>query len=334
MLETPGIYGSPMTAGHGRFTSDPSISHRVRFVTHLALVAPDLAEFVAARRPLVVALRDPDDSKSVGVHAGRGVELLDADLALVHTRITHGGGAVFLLPVEDRAGHPLLPQVALFRQLHPSAEALVLVELPRDRRHLGALGALGDASITRLRDGRTVYAFGRTSDVRGAQARLDRLLAALPDPLARDLLTAVTQPFSPRLTTREIAASVGVPYHRLCAAVAARHWPPLLRIARIGQLLRIAASDESPAAVRARYAGLRDARMLRRLLAQLGLSAAQGAGQAREPRRAAVLRGLLVEFGRPDPVRPMRVGPYGGGAVRKTDARHAGSKRGGRHGSG
>jgi hypothetical protein len=284
-------------------------------LAHLALVAPDLAEFLAARRPLAAAVRDPEDHLDLEAHAGRGVEVFDADLLAVHTRITHGGSAVLMLPVEDRAGHPLIPQVALFRQLHPSAEALVLVELPRDRRHLGALGALGDANVTRLRDGRTVYAFGRTSDLRLAQGRIERLIEGLPDPLARDLLTAVTQPYGARMTTRAIAAEVGAPYHRLCAAISARGWPPLQRIARLGQLLRIAASDESPSVVRVRYAGLRDARMLRRVLAELGLSATQAAGQLREPRRAAVMRGLVADFGGRAPVRPRRVprpaGPRG-----------------------
>jgi hypothetical protein len=276
-------------------------------LSHLALVAPDLAEFVASRRPLAAAVRDPEDHRDLRACAGRGVDVFDADLSLVHTRVTLGGSTVLLLPVEDREGHPLLPQVALFRQLHPTAEALVLVELPRDRRHLGALGALGDAAITRLRDGRTVYAFGRNSDLRLAQGRLERLIDTHPDALARGLLTAVTQPYSARLMTRTIAAEVGVPYHRLCAAITARGWPPLQRIARIGQLLRVAASDECPTVVRVRYAGLRDARMLRRLVVELGLSAAQVAGHPRDSRRAAVMRRLLAEFAGTEPVRPTRV---------------------------
>lgn len=275
-------------------------------MSHLALVAPDLAEFVASRRPLAAAVRDPADTQELRACGGRGVEVFDAELSLVHTRITHGGSAVLLLPVEDRDGHPLLPQVALFRQLHPSGEALVLVELPRDRRHLGALGALGDASITRLRDGRTVYAFGRANALRQAQGRLERLLDTLPDPLARDVLSAVTQAYMPRLATHAVAAEVGIPYHRLCAAIAARGWPSLQRIARIGQLLRVAASDECPSPVRVRYAGLRDTRMLRRLLMELGLSPAQLAGHPHEPRRAAAMRRLLAEFATPEPVRPLR----------------------------
>lgn len=288
------------------FRGRPSIFPQGEVVTHLALVAPDLAEFVASRRPLAAALRDPADQQALHARGGRGVELFDAELSAVHTRITGGGNAVLLLPVEDREGHPLIPQVALFRQLHPGGEALVLVELPRDRSHLGALGALGDANVTRLRDGRSVYSFGRPSDLRLAQARLERLLHSLRDPLARDLLTAVTQPYAPRLATSAVAAEVGLPYHRLCAMLAARRWPPPQRIARIGQLLRVAASDEVAAGVRIRYAGLRDGRMLRRLLVELGLAATQVAGLAREPRREAVMRQLLSEFGRPDPVRPFR----------------------------